>query len=276
MSGKFVAVRTIIGRLGRARYYLPVVLLLGVFLFSGWQLYAYISGVMAGQALADELAEKAVTLAGPVADPPTTDGQPGDDSAAQTSITVDFDTLLAENEDVVAWLYCPDTPINYPVAQGDDNVQYLRHMLNGEYNMAGTLFMDYRNSADITDWNTVIYGHNMRTNTMFGSLSDYSSQEYYEAHPVWYLLTPGQDYQVDLLAGYVTTTDSMAYSIPMTYEDKLSFVQSSLDASRFASDAAVGDDDVLVTFSTCSSASEESRFVLIGVLREFAQNAAPE
>lgn len=106
MSGIFAAARAAVNKLGRARYYLLLVLL-SVFLFSGWQLYACISGVMASQALADELAAKAVTLAGPAADE-----QPEHTSAEHTSITVDFDTLLTENEDVAAWLYCPDTPIN--------------------------------------------------------------------------------------------------------------------------------------------------------------------
>ena len=85
-------------------------------------------------------------------------------------ITVDFERLQEENKDIIAWLYCPDTEINYPVVQSKDNEYYLRRLLDGTWNIAGTLFMDYRNAADCSDLHTIIYGHNMKNNTMFGSL----------------------------------------------------------------------------------------------------------
>lgn len=116
-------------------------------------------------------------------------------------ITVDFERLQEENKDIIAWLYCPDTEINYPVVQSKDNEYYLRRLLDGTWNIAGTLFMDYRNAADCSDLHTIIYGHNMKNNTMFGSLPKYSKQEYYEEHSVLYLLTPKQNYKVKLIAG---------------------------------------------------------------------------
>ena len=88
-------------------------------------------------------------------------------------IQVDFDVLSKENQDVIGWLYCPDTSINYPVVQAADNEYYLHRLLDDSKNAAGTLFMDYRNSADLSDWNSVIYGHNMKNGSMFGSLPDY-------------------------------------------------------------------------------------------------------
>ena len=77
-------------------------------------------------------------------------------------ITVDFERLQEENKDIIAWLYCPDTEINYPVVQSKDNEYYLRRLLDGTWNIAGTLFMDYRNAADCSDLHTIIYGHNMK------------------------------------------------------------------------------------------------------------------
>ena len=62
-------------------------------------------------------------------------------------ITVDFERLQEENKDIIAWLYCPDTEINYPVVQSKDNEYYLRRLLDGTWNIAGTLFIDYRNAA---------------------------------------------------------------------------------------------------------------------------------
>lgn len=69
-------------------------------------------------------------------------------------ISVDFDLL--ENDDVVGWIYCEDTPINYPVLQSDDNNYYLRRLINGEWNISGSIFMDYRNNLNNQDWNTII------------------------------------------------------------------------------------------------------------------------
>ncbi len=103
-----------------------------------------------------------------------------------TPITVDFEALRKENGDVVGWLYCEDTPINYPIVQSEDNDYYLRRLLDSTWNIAGTIFMDYRNAPDFSDWNTIIYGHNMNNDSMFGTLQDYKKQAYYEEHPVLY------------------------------------------------------------------------------------------
>ena len=98
-------------------------------------------------------------------------------------------TLPAACKDVVAWIDCEDTLINDPIVQNGDNNYYLRRLLNGQYNLSGTLFIDYRNQADFSDWNTIIYGHNMNNDTMFGILPDYRKQELFDPHPVMYLLT---------------------------------------------------------------------------------------
>ena len=107
----------------------------------------------------------------------------------QPPISVDFAALKAAYPDVVGWLYCEGTPINYPVAQGDDNSYYLRRDLDGNYAMAGTLFLDYRCSADFSDENSVIYGHNMNDGSMFAVLPDFSDPEFLLAHPTIWLLT---------------------------------------------------------------------------------------
>jgi len=78
----------------------------------------------------------------------------------------------------VAWLYAPGSGINYVVAQAEDNDYYLHRLLNGTEAKAGTLFMDYQNHSDFSDWNTMIYGHHMKNGTMFASLVKYQDQEF--------------------------------------------------------------------------------------------------
>ena len=70
----------------------------------------------------------------------------------------------------MAWLYAPSSGINYVVAQAEDNDYYLHRLLNGTEAKAGTLFMDYQNHSDFSDWNTMIYGHHIKNGTMFASL----------------------------------------------------------------------------------------------------------
>ena len=168
----------------------------------------------------------------------------------------------------IAWLYCPDTEINYPVVQSKDNEYYLRRLLDGTWNIAGTLFMDYRNAADCSDLHTIIYGHNMKNNTMFGSLPKYSKQEYYEEHSVLYLLTPKQNYKVKLIAGYVTPSDSKVYEFEKTKEERSGLLKTALDNSLFTSGTTVSDEDRLLTLSTCSYEYDNARFVLMGILKE--------
>lgn len=128
--------------------------------------------------------------------------------------------------------------------------------------------MDYRNSADFSDRHTLIYGHNMKNDTMFGSLPEYQSQEYYEQHPVWYLLTPEQNYKVELIAAYVTPSDSAVYGFEKTQEERNALLETALKKSAFTTDISVSDEDRLITFSTCSYEYDGARFVLVGVLCE--------
>ena len=131
--------------------------------------------------------------------------------------------------------------------------------------------MDYRNAKDFSDSNSIIYGHDMKNDSMFGTLSDYSSQEYYEANPHWYLLTPTADYKIELIAGYVTHSTSETYSIPGTQEEKEKLIQTAFSKSDFTADVEIAENENLITLSTCSYEYNNARYVLVGVLKELAR-----
>lgn len=186
-------------------------------------------------------------------------------------IQVDFDALRKTNPDVVAWLYCPDTPINYPVVQASDNDYYLHRRLDGSNNYAGTIFMDFRNSADFSDWNTIIYGHNMRNDSMFGTLTDYKQKRYLEAHPEIYLLTPECGYIINILAGFAAPDDSEAYNaLNPDAEEREALLRKWLDAAGYTGEDYPAADDRLVMLSTCSYEYQNARYVLMGTLQEIA------
>ncbi len=264
---------------------IAVLSLLGVFLFSGWKVISTLSEYRQSEesyeALAQEYIISKVEI--PVGEPmtlpqdtdspmtltPETDSPKIDEPLETAPITVDFDALLGECPDVVGWIYCPDTPIHYPIVQAGDNNYYLRRLLDGSYNISGSIFMDYRCASDFSDWNSIVYGHNMNNDAMFGTLQNYREQEYYDAHPVLYLLTPTQDYKIVVVGGYtVSSTDATTYAIPESQEKRDLLLEKALHHTELQTDVKVADNERFITLSTCAYEYDGARYVLIGVLRE--------
>ena len=94
--------------------------------------------------------------------------------------TVDFNKLKEQNNETIAWLKVNNTNVEYPVVKGTNNSFYLNHSFDKSNNSAGWIFADYRNKFDNTDKNIVIYGHNMRDGSMFGSMLNILNAKWYE------------------------------------------------------------------------------------------------
>lgn len=181
-------------------------------------------------------------------------------------IAIDFDGLLDRNKDVVGWLYCADTIVNYPVAQGENNDQYLHKDLDGKYLSSGTLFADYRNGAPGEDANYIIYGHNMKNGAMFHMLANYKQQSYYDQHPVMYYLTPNGNYKLELFAGLVVKRNDNIYLPNQSKEEFYNLIKNYQEKSTFTSDVTLEPTDTIVTLSTCSYEFDNARYIVIGRL----------
>lgn len=182
-------------------------------------------------------------------------------------IQIDFDALREKNWDIIGWIYSPDTPINYPVVQGVDNDFYIHHLIDGQYNASGTIFLDYSVPGDFSAKNNVLYGHHMANGSMFASLAKYKKAEYYSEHPVMYLSTPDQDYKVELFSAMVTPATSSAYTMFFNNsEDFLAWVTELKDNSLFESNVQVGEDDRILMLSTCSYEYDDARTIVCGKL----------
>lgn len=181
---------------------------------------------------------------------------------------VDFEGLLSINEDCVGWIMIDDTKINYPIVQGNDNNYYLRRLFDGTWNSAGCIFLDYRVAEDFSYRNNPIYGHKMNNGSMFADLSNYKKQEYYDLHPIGYLLTPEQNYQIEFFAGFVIRNDGIAWDYEFEsdddFEEWLIDVQ---EMSCFDSEIQPEVTDTIITLSTCSYEFSYARFVLLGRLK---------
>ena len=197
----------------------------------------------------------------------STDSAPAEEKT-EMPVKINFKALLKKNEDVIGWLYCPDTPIDYPVAQGKDNNEYLRHDLEGNYIISGTLFADYRNGAPGEDSNYIIYGHNMKNGAMFGTLSKYKNLKYYEEHPLIYYLTPSRSYIIEPFICLTVDRYDKIYTPDMPKEDFLTLLTEYRESSDLKSDIILSADDSIITFSTCSYEFDDARCILVGRITE--------
>ena len=236
------------------------IILLGIclviFIYSAYNIYNYIKEENANKKLKNELVEDVIT------EVPSTELTKNEE---KIPISVDFSTLKEKNQDIVGWIYSKDTPINYPVVQAKDNQYYLHRLINGEYNASGSIFMDYRNNPNLEDNNTIIYGHNMKSDEMFGTLQNYKNQEYYENHKIIYYFTQEKKYEIKLIAGYTASLEDDIYNLnEINQEQKEKLLQK----SDFKSDVDISQNDKLITLSTCSYEYEDARYILIGILDE--------
>lgn len=183
-------------------------------------------------------------------------------------ITIDFAELWRYYPDLVAWLYCPTTNLNYPVMQTDNNQFYVDHRPDGKESAGGALFVDCTNAWDFSDANTVIYGHDMKDGSMFGYLHNYDNHDYYERHGEIYLLTPGRNYRMEILAAAVVPDDSWLYRKQMDDQQRkdwaLDVYQLSVIGTQNTADLEA---EHYVTLSTCSYEYENARFVVVGALK---------
>ena len=182
---------------------------------------------------------------------------------------IDFAALKEVNSDVVAWICCPDTVINYPVVLGGDNEYYLTHLVDGTENGNGTLFIDRKNARDFSDENTVIYGHHMQSGKMFACLVEYADQAYYDAHPIIYLVTPEAKYKIELFSGYTTTFDSSAYMLRFSSShDYAEWLREVARKSDFKANMHLSTNDHIITLSTCAYSFYDARYVVHGRLTQ--------
>ena len=187
------------------------------------------------------------------------------------TIKVDFDRLISKYPDVVGYIYGAYTGISYPIVQSSSNDYYINHDLDGNVNNNGSIFMEYLNSSDFSDHNTLVYGHNMKSGLMFAHLTNYKNQSYYNAHPYFYIYTPTQDYKLNLYAGFVCEHDDEVYALSLTQSQLAAMAE----RSTFKSNIGVPTGQIM-TLSTCSYEFDDARYVVVGELVPINNEASTE
>lgn len=180
---------------------------------------------------------------------------------------IDWDSL--KEYPIVAWIKC-GAEIDYPVVQGEDNSYYLKHSYDGTYNMNGAIFVNSENQADFSDWNTVIYGHNMRSGKMFGTIKKYADPDY-GADQFYIYLPDGTEHIYQIFAVAEVKDGSAAYLYTFSdKEDYCSYQQYVKECAYYDTGLEPDADRKMVTLSTCRSTGSAQGWRVIIVGREIA------
>lgn len=234
-----------------------LVVAIAVFCVSGFQLYKIMSGYHKGKAEYDKILEIAVEEKEP------------EEEGQEDSFRVNFDELLAINPDTVGWIRFSPEPsqINYPVVQGDDNDLYLHKTFSANDNTVGAIFVNVYNNPDFNDRNTIIYGHRMNDNSMFHDLAKYEDKSFWESNPYFYIYTPdGREITYHIYSTGVVKDVSDTYLTEFASDEGYqAFLNMTKEVAAYDTGVEVGTDDVIVTLSTCTKASNDDRFVVRGV-----------
>ncbi len=212
-------------------------------------------------------------------------GQPSAEPSAEPYVSpIDFEALWEINSDIYAWIEIPGTNVAYPVVQHPtDDTYYLNHTIDGKSGLPGSIYTESSvNGKDFSDYNTIIYGHNMRSaGTMFNGLLNYRDAAFMEENGEIVLYTPDAEYHYQIFAA---VTYSNAY-IPYYYDSGTqSGRQAYLDSltsirdmnSHVLTNVEVTSDSRLLSLSTCvENVSErlEKRFLVVAVLAEGGTSA---
>ena len=190
-----------------------------------------------------------------------------DDQVLDTQ--VDWDALREVNPETVAWVYVPDTEINYPIVQAENNEKYLKTDFQGEVNWAvsyGAIFLDSNCAADFSDRNSFFYGHNMNNGAMFATLANFGDDQVFNNHRTVYLFTPERNYRLESFAFlHVPSTDSLVQPDMESDIHQRAYLQTQIDRSLvhpsegFPNPGSIGHAYVLVT---CDNLPSDGRYAL--------------
>lgn len=189
------------------------------------------------------------------------------ESLIPVSMDIAYDELRNINDHFTGWIYYEPLELSYPIVRGNDNDYYTHYTFENEQNSSGAIFLDFLNKPDYSNYNTIIYGHNMRNGTMFGSLkqllNDTSIQE---ENPYFYVFTEDKAYMYEIFAVYVTTADSHTYDLISNEEEQGTYLEYIYNSAAWTSDIEVKASDRIATLSTCHGLHTNNRTVVHGKL----------
>lgn len=188
-----------------------------------------------------------------------------------------FDELKEINPDVSAWLTIDNTMIDYPVLYGETNSEYLSHNVYGEYALAGSIFIDYRVSPDLTDPYILLHGHNMSGRRMFGDLILFKDEQFFNDNRTGVLILEDRAYKLRTYSCMIVTAVDKYIFMPEDFKDDIEElllyslneslyrdeeqINRLIDENRAARDG--GRQPQVIALATCSNEYTDARTVLL-------------
>lgn len=189
-------------------------------------------------------------------------------------IPIDFASLKEKNSDIYAWITIPGTKVDYPILQKpEDDSYYLNHTVDGVEGLPGSIYTESVHNQEFTESNTVIYGHNMKDDTMFGSLHDYEKADFFRDNRTVYIYTPTNIFTYEIFAAVTYSDAYIPFAFDFTsnegYQAFLDSVYESKNmTNQFAEDVEVTTEDCIITMSTCIGGKPNNRYLVLAVLKD--------
>ncbi|MFI3173514.1 MAG: class B sortase [Eubacteriales bacterium] len=190
--------------------------------------------------------------------------------------TIDFEEIQSFNSDVYAWISIPGTNIDYPVLQHEfDDSYYLNYNLDGSHGYPGCIYTERINSKDFQDYNTVLYGHNMKEGTMFAELHEFKNGNFFLENNTIYIYTPEETLEYRIFAAYVYDDRHILYNFDFSTESGYASYIDSIYIRRGLNDnidetVEVTSEQKIITLATCIGDMPENRLLVQAVLIEEA------
>lgn len=181
--------------------------------------------------------------------------------------TRSFDELKKTNSEVIGWLTLYNTKIDYPYCQSKDNSKYVNTDIDGNFSLTGSLFLDYRNSSDLSNSFNIIYGHHMDKNYMFGGLDKFKNKKYFKQHQYGDIYIQNQHYGLKcILIANVDAYDEHVYNT--SSNDVVSYMQYLQSFSIINESNAINNNSRILVLSTCTSDSTNGRTLLVAKITD--------
>lgn len=185
-----------------------------------------------------------------------------------------FEELLAVNGDVCAWITLDNTNIDYVVLQGETNLSYLNMDVYGDFSLAGSIFLDSRNSSDFSDPLSVLYGHHMDKDKMFGDLDFYKEESFFKKNTTGTLISPMESYQLDIFSYLeLTASDEYIYSPERwrneSLEELFNYIEeNSVYIHKDTFDELRQDENPkILALTTCDAGYTEARTIILAAMK---------
>lgn len=188
--------------------------------------------------------------------------------------SVNLNALREVNADVWGWIAIPGTQLSYPLMRGEDNQFYLNHNWMQEPSDGGAVFLECTDDGTFSGFHTIIYGHRMRNESMFGLLRHYNTQDFWQEHPSVYVVLDDGIYQYEIFSALKASVKGIVYRLDME-ENQLEeeFLQYCTERSEIDTGIVPGVEDRILTLSTCTGSGHASRWIVQGRLAQVYDRA---